>query len=137
MMLTRLCKRFLASDRLAFIASFSAAITISSINLMLDSDLAHAVLYITLLFMSAHIFSIRVVLVVALFCYVLITGGFIVEYFYEATGSIAGYVRCVVSLITITLLTLRSKWSTDELRRNQAFLTSAQRLSRTGSIGWR
>lgn len=44
MMLTRLCKRFLASDRLAFIASFSAAITISSINLMLDSDLAHAVL---------------------------------------------------------------------------------------------
>jgi two-component system sensor kinase FixL len=137
MMLTRLCKRFLASDRLAFIASFSAAITISSINLMLDSDLAHAVLYITLLFMSAHIFSIRIVLVVALFCYVLITGGFIVEYFYEATGSIAGYVRCVVSLITITLLTLRSKWSTDELRRNQAFLTSAQRLSRTGSIGWR
>ncbi|MEX3773099.1 ATP-binding protein [Pseudomonas sp. MYb118] len=137
MMLTRLCKRILASDRLAFSASFLAAITISSINLMLDSDLAHAVLYITLLFVSAHIFSIRVVLYVALLCFVLVTGDFIFEYVIQKTGSIAGYIRCVVSLLTITLLTLRGKWSTDELRRNQAFLTSAQRLSRTGSIGWR
>lgn len=137
MMLTRLCKRFLASDRLAFIASFSAAITISTINLMLDSDLAHAVLYITLLFMSAHVFSIRIVLIIALFCFVLITGGFVIEYFYESQGSIAGYVRCVVSLVTITLLTLRSKWSTNELRRNQAFLNGAQRLSQTGSMGMR
>ncbi|MEZ1314959.1 ATP-binding protein [Pseudomonas fluorescens] len=136
-MLTRLCKRFLASDRLAFIASLSAAMTISGINIMLDSDVAHAVLYITLLFMSAHVFSIRIVLIVALFCFALITGGFIVEYFYESTGSIAGYIRCVVSLVTITLLTLRSKWSTDELRRNEAFMSGAQRLSRTGSIGLR
>lgn len=137
MLLTRLCKRFLESDRLAFIASVSAAITISCINLLIDSDLAHAVLYITLLFMSAHVFSIRVVTVVALFCFILITGNFIIEYVYEATGSIAGYVRCIVSLVTITLLTLRSKWSTNELRRNQAFLIGAQRLSRTGSIGLR
>lgn len=137
MLLTRLCKRFLESDRLAFIASVSAAITISCINLLIDSDLAHAVLYITLLFMSAHVFSIRVVTVVALFCFILITGNFIIEYVYEATGSIAGYIRCIVSLVTITLLTLRSKWSTNELRRNQAFLIGAQRLSRTGSIGLR
>jgi len=135
MMLTRLCKRFLESDRLAFVASLSAAITISFINLLIDSDLAHAVLYITLLFMSAHVFTIRVVTVVALFCFILITGNFVIEYVYEAKGSIAGYIRCIVSLVTITLLTLRSKWSTNELRRNQVFLIGAQRLSRTGSIG--
>lgn len=137
MLLTRLCKRFLESDRLAFIASVSAAVTISIINLLIDSDLAHAVLYITLLFMSAHVFSIRVVTIVALFCFLLVTGSFIVDYFYEATGSIVGYIRCLVSLVTITLLTVRSKWSTNELRRNQAFLTGAQRLSRTGSVGLR
>lgn len=134
---THLCKRFLESDRLAFIASLSAAITISIINLLIDSDLAHAVLYITLLFMSAHVFSIRVVIGVALFCFILVTGSSIIDYFYHATGSIAGYVRCLVSLVTITLLTVRSKWSTQELRRNQAFLTGAQRLSRTGSVGLR
>jgi signal transduction histidine kinase len=137
MLLTRLCKRFLESDRLAFIASLSAAITISTINLLIDSDLAHAVLYITLLFMSAHVFSIRVVIVVALFCFVLVTTSSMIDYFYHATGSIAGYIRCLVSLVTITLLTIRSKWSTHELRRNQAFLTGAQRLSRTGSVGMR
>jgi signal transduction histidine kinase len=137
MLLTRLCKRFLESDRLAFITSLSAAITISIINLLIDSDLAHAVLYITLLFMSAHVFSIRVVIVVALFCFVLVTASSMIDYFYYATGSIAGYIRCLVSLVTITLLTLRSKWSTHELRRNQAFLTGAQRLSRTGSVGLR
>jgi two-component system, LuxR family, sensor kinase FixL len=137
MLLTRLCKRFLESDRLAFIASVSAAITISVINLLIDSDLAHAVLYITLLFMSAHVFSIRIVTIVALFCFLLVTGSFIIDYFYQATGSIVGYIRCLVSLVTITLLTVRSKWSTNELRRNQAFLTGAQRLSRTGSVGLR
>ncbi|SDU63168.1 hypothetical protein [Pseudomonas mandelii] len=58
-------------------------------------------LYITLLFMSAHVFSIRIVTIVALFCFLLVTGSFIIDYFYQATGSIVGYIRCLVSLVTV------------------------------------
>jgi PAS domain S-box-containing protein len=103
---------------------------------MLNVDVAPTLLYITLVFMSANIFSIPVFLAVAISCIGFLTISFIVDEGYQDQKLIAGFVRCLIALTTITLLALRSKRATDTVRRKEAFFLGAQKLSHTGSIGF-
>jgi len=132
-----LLQRFFESDRIALSASIVAAIVISTINFMIDRDFAHTAMYVTLLLMSASVVSIRVVALASLSSFVIISGNFLVIAGYDHPHEIAAYIRCIISLVTVTLLTIRSKRLANNLRRNEVFLKGAQRLSRTGSIGLR
>ncbi|WP_256345692.1 sensor histidine kinase [Pseudomonas sp. PD9R] len=106
------------------------------INSLLEIDVAPTLLYITLVFMSANVFSIPVFLTAAISCVVILTISFIVDEGYRDQRLIAGFVRCLIALTTITLLALRSKRATDTLRRKEAFFLGAQKLSHTGSVGF-
>jgi len=130
------CKKFLLSDAVAWLAVIVVGSMIFIVNQTLEVDVAPTLLYITLVFMSANTFSTRLFVTVSIACLALLTADFIAEKGYSDEKLIAGYVRCLVALTTISLLALRSKKATDSLRRKEAFFLGAQQLSHTGSIGF-
>ncbi|MDO7900063.1 PAS domain-containing sensor histidine kinase [Pseudomonas citrulli] len=107
------------------------------INSETHSDLAPTLLYITLLLMAANLFSINLVISVALMCMVLLTAMFLYNGGYHRWESTTGFFRCLTALSAIAFLALRSKQASDSLRHNEAYLIGAQRLSQTGSVGFR
>jgi signal transduction histidine kinase len=100
-------------------------------------SVATTVLYITLVLMSANVFKTKMVISVALACLTVLSVIFVFERDYENSEAIGAYLRCVVSLSAITFLAVRSKRIADSLRRNQAYMVGAQRLSRVGSVGFK
>jgi len=136
MSIIKRCKQLFISDAMALLAAIAVGSMIFIINSILDVEVAPTLLYITLVFMSANIFSIPVFLTVAASCIAFLTFNFIVDAGYRDEKLIAGFVRCLIALTTITLLALRSKKSSESLRRKEAFFMGAQKLSRTGSIGF-
>jgi two-component system sensor kinase FixL len=136
MSITQRCKQLFLSDALAFLAAIAAGSMIFITNSYLDLDIAPTLFYITLVFMSANIFSVPVFLTVALSCIAMLSASFVVEEGYRDHRLIVGFVRCLIALTTITLLALRSKRATDTLRRKEALFLGAQKLSHTGSIGF-
>jgi PAS domain S-box-containing protein len=107
------------------------------INSESHTDFAPTILYITLLLMAANLFSINVVISIALMCIVLLTGTFIANDGYQSWDSTTSFFRCLTALSAITFLALRSKYAADRLRHNEIYLIGAQRLSQTGSVGFR
>lgn len=107
------------------------------INSETHSDLAPTLLYITLLLMAANLFSINLVITVALMCMFLLTAMFLYNGGYHRWESTTGFFRCLTALSAIAFLALRSKQAADSLRHNEAYLIGAQRLSQTGSVGFR
>nr|WP_256222569.1 ATP-binding protein [Pseudomonas sp. Pf153] len=107
------------------------------INSETRSDLAPTLLYITLLLMAANLFSINLVITVALMCMFLLTAMFLYNGGYHRWDSTTGFFRCLTALSAIAFLALRSKQASDSLRHNEAYLVGAQRLSQTGSFGFR
>ncbi|MBV6826352.1 PAS domain-containing protein [Pseudomonas sp. PD9R] len=136
MSIIKRCKALFLSDALAWLAAVTVGSMIFIINSLLEIDVAPTLLYITLVFMSANVFSIPVFLTAAISCVVILTISFIVDEGYRDQRLIAGFVRCLIALTTITLLALRSKRATDTLRRKEAFFLGAQKLSHTGSVGF-
>ena len=96
------------------------------INSETHSDLAPTLLYITLLLMAANLFSINLVITVALMCMFLLTTTFLYNGGYHRWESITGFFRCLTALSAIAFLALRSKQASDSLRHNQAYLIEAQ-----------
>jgi PAS domain S-box-containing protein len=136
MSIIKRCKKLFLSDAAAWLAAIAVGGMIFITNSMLNVDVAPTLLYITLVFMSANIFSIPMFLAVAISCIGFLTISFILDEGYQDQKLIAGFVRCLIALTTITLLALRSKRATDTLRRKEAFFLGAQKLSHTGSIGF-
>ncbi|WP_457970719.1 ATP-binding protein [Pseudomonas sp. R4-84] len=95
------------------------------INSETHSDLAPTLLYITLLLMAANLFSINLVITVALMCMFLLTAMFAYNGGYHRWESITGFFRCLTALSAIAFLALRSKQAADRLRHNQAYLINA------------
>ncbi|WP_419711046.1 sensor histidine kinase [Pseudomonas sp. NFX224] len=124
------------SDAVAWLAALAVGCMIFITNAYLDLDVAPTLFYITLVFTSANFFPVPVFLAVALGCVAILTATFIADAGYRDHRLIAGFVRCLIALTTITLLALRSKRATDTLRRKEAFFLGAQKLSHTGSIGF-
>lgn len=100
-------------------------------------DLTATVVYFTLLLMAANVFSIRVVIGVSLFCMGMIVVLFFTDAGYSDWDSTTGFVRCLTALSAIAFLAMRGKRAADSLRHNEVYLTGAQRLSQTGSVGFR
>jgi signal transduction histidine kinase len=96
------------------------------INSETHSDLAPTLLYITLLLMAANLFSINLVITVALMCMFLLTAMFLYNGGYHRWESTTGFFRCLTALSAIAFLALRSKQASDRLRHNQAYLIEAQ-----------
>ncbi|EJL01617.1 sensory box histidine kinase [Pseudomonas fluorescens Q2-87] len=107
------------------------------INSETHSDLAPTLLYVTLLLMAANLFSINLVIAVALISMFLLTAMFAYNGGYHRWESTTGFFRCLTALSAIAFLALRSKQASDNLRHNEAYLIGAQRLSQTGSLGFR
>jgi signal transduction histidine kinase len=96
------------------------------INSETHSDLAPTLLYITLLLMAANLFSINLVITVALMCMFLLTAMFLYNGGYHRWESTTGFFRCLTALSAIAFLALRSKQASDSLRHHQAYLIEAQ-----------
>lgn len=123
-------------NALGWIVGLIVACGILVINAETHSDLAPTILYITLLLMAANLFSINVVILVAVICMLLLTFTFLLNGGYHSWESATGFFRCLTALSAITFLAMRSKYAADSLRHNEAYLVGAQRLSQTGSIGF-
>lgn len=136
MSIIKRCKQLFLSDAMAWLAALAVGGMIFIINSILDADVALTLLYITLVFMSANIFSVPVFVAVAFSCIAFLTFSFIADAGYRDEKLIAAFVRCLIALTTIKLLALRSKRSAESLQRKEAFFLGAQKLSRTGSIGF-
>ncbi|AMN82750.1 PAS domain-containing sensor histidine kinase [Pseudomonas azotoformans] len=122
---------------MGWVVGLVVACGIFVINSETHTDWAPTLLYITLLLMAANLFSINVVIGVALFSIALLTALFLYNGNYERWESITGFFRCLTALSAITFLALRSKYAADSLRHNEAYLVGAQRLSQTGSVSFR
>ena len=124
-------------NALGWIIGLVVACGIVIINSQTHTDYAPTILYITLLLMAANLFSINVVILVALMCIALLTALFIYHGGYQHWETTTGFFRCLTALSAITFLALRSKYAADRLRHNEAYLTGAQRLSQTGNVCFR
>lgn len=98
-------------------------------------DIAATVIYLTLLLMAANVFSIRVVIGVSLLCMGMVVAMFFIDEGYQDWDSVTSFVRCLTALSAIAFLAMRGKQAADTLRQNEIYLTGAQRLSQTGSLG--
>lgn len=127
---------FFCSDTFAWVAAIAVGSLIFITNAYLNVDIAPTLFYITLVFMSANVFPVPLFLAVAGGCVIILTTDFIADAGYRDHRSIAAFARCLIALITISLLALRSKRATETLRRKEAFFVGAQKLSHTGSVGF-
>lgn len=130
-------KGYLQTDAMAFLIALLVAAFVVVFKFFTNLSVATTVLYVTLVLMSANVFSVRLAITVALACLSVLTVIFVVDRDYQNTEAIGAYVRCIVSLSAITFLALRSKRLSDTLRRNETYLVGAQRLSQVGSVGFR
>jgi PAS domain S-box-containing protein len=121
-------------NALGWVVGLIVACGIVIINSETHTDWAPTILYITLLLMAANLFSINLVISVAVMCILLLTSIYVYNGGYHRWESTTGFFRCLTALSAITFLALRSKFAADTLRHNEAYLIGAQRLSRTGSV---
>jgi signal transduction histidine kinase len=100
-------------------------------------QVAVTVLYVLVVLLSASVCSRRGVLLVGGGCVVLTVAGFLISdgppY---ATPAILQSLVSITEIAITTLLVVRGQAATVALRRNEAYLNEAQRLSQTGSFGW-
>lgn len=130
-------KAHLDTDAMAWLIALSVVAFVICFKFLTNLSVATTVLYMTLVLMSANLFTTKMVTSVALSCLTVLTVIFVFERDYENTEAIGAYVRCVVSLSAITFLALRAKRIADTLQRNEAYMVGAQRLSRVGSVAFK
>ncbi len=118
-------------------------VAIFAIDAFTRLDTAIAVMYIVVLMMASPIWSGRATRVLGAACILLTLGAYLIAHGLHMVGSPAG--RALVSIAAIAIATwlavqrqqamdgLRERQ--DALRRSEAFLSGAQRLTRTGSFG--
>jgi PAS domain S-box-containing protein len=108
-------------------------------------DTAIAVMYVVVLLLASPVWPRRYTLVLGAACVLLTMGAYVVAHGLHVAPSSAGRALVSISAIAITTwLAIQRQQATDRLRqreqalrRSQAFLAGAQRLTRTGSFGIR
>src|SRR3546814_8123740 len=88
-------------NALVWLGGLVVACGIVIINSETHSDLAPTLLYITLLLMAANLFSINLVITVALMCMGLLTAMFLYNGGYHRWESTTGFFRCLTALSAI------------------------------------
>lgn len=121
------------------------AVTIFLVDSFSALDIAVAVLYILVILISIDLFSRKEQMWIACFCMTLTVVAFFVSHGLE--GSEESCARGLISIAAIAIasvLAFKSSASKEKMQervalldRSQAFLSGAQRLSLTGSIGFR
>lgn len=104
------------------------------INAEANTDLVTTLLYIMLLLMAINLFSISVVIVVALLCMMTLTATFLYQGGYQHWESTTEFVRSLTALAAITFLALRSKQAEEALLRAQAQLAHVTRVTSLGEL---
>jgi signal transduction histidine kinase len=126
-----------ASWRLLPIAAALLAATIFAIDTFSPLGMAVAALYAIVVLMVANFSDRRGVIFASVACAALTLASFTIShgFNYESTA----FVRGLVSLSAIAIaaiLALKNKAAELALRRSEAYLAEAQRVSHTGSFGW-
>jgi signal transduction histidine kinase len=126
-----------ASSRLLPYAAAALAAAIFGFDTFSPLGMAVAVLYILVVLMAVNFCDRRGLLLVSLGCAALTIAAFSLQHGinYESPA----FLRCLVSLAAIAIaavLALKNKAAEVALRRSEAYLAEAQRLSHTGSFGW-
>lgn len=142
----------LSSSLLRRLGAGAITTAVFIIDTVTSLDVAVAVLYVAVILLSVNIFSRRGLAIVCLSCLALTIASFLMTHGLDA--ELPAVARALVSTAAIgitTVLALSNKATNDRLqqqvcllaqahdalRRNEAFLIDAQRLSRTGSVGFR
>lgn len=143
---------FLSSSLLRRLGAVAITTAVFIIDTVTSLDVAVAVLYVAVVLLSVNIFSRRGLTIVSLSCLGLTIISFLLTHGQDA--ELPAVARCLVSIAAIgitSVLALSNKAVNDRLqeqvcllaeahdalRRSEAFLIDAQRLSRTGSVGIR
>ncbi|MGE8066457.1 sensor histidine kinase [Pseudomonas sp. NPDC089569] len=109
---------------------------IVAFGLLIATD-TRSVLYIALLLMAIHLVSIGAVIVIALLCMVTLTSMFLYEGGLHRWESITQWLGNLSVLAAITLVALRGKQVSDNLRHKEVYMVGAQRLTQTACFGFR
>jgi two-component system sensor kinase FixL len=120
------------------LAAVALTIAIFLIDVVSPLGMAVAALYAIVVMMATNFCDRRGLLLVSAICAGLTIFAFAITHGmdFESTA----FVRGLVSLSAIAIaaiLALKNKAAEVALRRSEAYLTEAQRLSHTGSFGWR
>jgi two-component system, LuxR family, sensor kinase FixL len=116
-----------------FAAAFAALIF--AIDTFTPLDIAAAVMYVVVVLLSASFAERKGIMLWGLACVCLTLGSFLLAHVSDASRAIAG--RTLVSVLAIcttTVLAVRMRSALDALRRSEAYLSDAQKLSQTGSF---
>ncbi|VVN81225.1 Adaptive-response sensory-kinase SasA [Pseudomonas fluorescens] len=107
------------------------------INTETHADLITTTLYLALMLMAINLFSISVVIVVALCCMLMLTSICLYQGGFQRWESTTDLLRSLSVLAAITFLALRSKQASDNLRHKEVYMVGAQRLTQTACFGFR
>lgn len=107
------------------------------INAQTRTDLPTTTHYIALLLMAINLFSVSAVIMVALFCMGVLTSMFMYQGGFYSWDSTTQLLHSLTVLAAITLLALRSKQVSDNLRHKEVYMVGAQRLTQTACFGFR
>lgn len=113
------------------------AIVIFAVDAFTPLGMAVAVLYVLVILISSRFAEPRELIVIALACAGLTVLAFVVSH--GANIESTSFARCLISLAAIavtTLVVIENKEAEHALRRSEAQLAEAQKLSTTGSFGW-
>ncbi|MGY3037004.1 two-component system sensor kinase FixL [Bradyrhizobium sp. USDA 4354] len=127
------------SARVPFtIGIFVLAIVIFAVDAETPLEVSVCVLYVFVVLLASAAYRWRGIVLVGLACEVLtLTAHMLSPGDPWSHWSLLDRAISVVGIAMSTLLVVRNRIATDALRESEAYLIEAQRLSRTGSIGWR
>lgn len=128
--------RAIALSALPPIVAAALAIDIFLVDTFTPLEGAVAVLYVVVVLIAANILGRRGILLVSAACVVLAIASYVFAHALETSSASFRLFVSIAAIVITTLLALRMKSAQSALRRSEAYLAEAQRLSLTGSFGW-
>ncbi|AWY44367.1 PAS domain-containing sensor histidine kinase [Pseudomonas putida] len=107
------------------------------INTETRADFPTATLCIAVMLMAINLFSISVVILVALMGVLTQTTAFLYQGGFESWDRTADFLRDLSLLAVVALLALRCKKTSDGLQHRVIYFSGSQQLSQTGCMGFR
>src|SRR5262245_39487995 len=113
------------------------AVSIFIIDAITPIEVSVSILYVLVVLVASLVYGVKGIVLVALACAVLT----IASHLLSEEGMWSGWAIVdrgigLFGLAVSTLLVLRSQAATQALQLSEAYLTEAQQLSHTGSVGW-
>ncbi len=137
---TRLSRRTSSPDvagRLPVVTAAALAGLIFTIDAFTQLRIAAAVMYVVVVLLSANFCGRKGILAWGLACVVLTLVSFLIAHGSDVTkGGVGRTIVSILAISTTALLAMRNRAAADALRRSEAYLTDAQRLSLTGSFAF-